>query len=49
MHPIKSNYRTIKDLGVRLFKAIAKLLVEIKALKKRRIESAYKEGKRRLN
>lgn len=45
MYPIKSNYLTIKDLGIRLFKAIVKLLVEIKALKKRRIESAYEEGK----
>ena len=45
MHPIKSNYRTIKDLGVRLFKAIVKLLVEIEVLKKRRIELAYNEGK----
>jgi len=45
MHPIKSNYWTIKDLGIRLFKAVEKLPVEIKALKKRYIESAYKEGK----
>ena len=45
MYPIKSNYWIIKDLGVRLFKAMEKLLVEIKALKKRRIESAYEEGK----
>ena len=35
----------IEDLGVRLFKTVIKLLVEIKALKKRHIESAYKEGK----
>ena len=45
MHPIKSNYWTIEDLGVRLFKAVVKLLVEIEALKKRRTESAYEEGK----
>ena len=49
MHPTKSNYRIIKDLGTRLFKAVAKLLIKIKALKKRRTKSAYKEGKQRLN
>jgi len=45
MHSIKSNYQTIKDLSIRLFKAVKKLLVEIKALKKRHIELAYEEGK----
>ena len=49
MHPTKSNYRTIEDLGARLFKAVAKLSVEIEALKKRRTESAHEEGKQRLN
>ena len=49
MHPTKSNYQMIEDLGIRLFKTVAKLLVKIKALKKRRTELAYKEGKQRLN
>ena len=49
MHFTKSNYWTIEDLGIRLFKTITKFLVEIKALKKRHIKSAYKEGKQRLN
>ena len=39
----------IKDLSVRLSKAIVKLLVKIEVLKKRYIESAYKEGKQQLN
>ena len=49
MHPIKSNYQTIEDLGVRLFKTVVKFLIKIKVLKKRYTESAYKEGKQRLN
>ena len=39
----------IKDLGVRLFNTIAKLLIKIKVLKKRHTKSAYKKGKQRLN
>ena len=49
IYPTKSNYQTIKDLGTKLFKTIIKLLIEIKALKKRYTESAYKEGKQQLN